>query len=183
MVIKGIKTNVAFMLNVLNHPTFAAGMCDTGFIANTPDLLNIEKVEDNELKVIEFLGNKFVNETKGHKPQFNVPVFPKFKKEELSGLRGIKQLLDENGPKAVADWVKEQQKLLINRYYYARRSAVPHGYKSENRRYGEDRSGSIGLRKGSFFGRDVGRSNFRYVVPFPQRIAVGKTGNSQGEDA
>ena len=54
MVIKGIKTNVAFMLNVLNHPTFAAGMCDTGFIANTPDLLNIEKVEDNELKVIEF---------------------------------------------------------------------------------------------------------------------------------
>ena len=113
MVIKGIKTNVAFMLNVLNHPTFAAGMCDTGFIANTPDLLNIEKVEDNELKVIEFLGNKFVNETKGHKPQFNVPVFPKFKKEELSGLRGTKQLLDENGPKAVADWVKEQQKLLI----------------------------------------------------------------------
>ncbi|MBS5335729.1 MAG: pyruvate carboxylase [Firmicutes bacterium] len=113
MVIKGVKTNIAFMLNVLNHPTFAAGMCDTGFIANTPDLLHIEKVEDNELKVIEFLGNKFVNETKGHKPQFNVPVFPKFKKEELKGLRGTKQLLDEQGPKAVADWVKDQKKLLI----------------------------------------------------------------------
>lgn len=111
--VKGIKTNIAFMLNVLNHPTFADGMCDTGFIANTPDLLNIEKVEDNELKVIEFLGKKFVNETKGHKPQFNVPVFPKFKKEELEGLRGTKQLLDEQGPKAVADWVKDQKKLLI----------------------------------------------------------------------
>ena len=101
------------MLNVLNHPTFAAGMCDTGFIANTPDLLNIEKVEDNELKVIEFLGNKFVNETKGEKPQFNVPVFPKFKKEEMEGLRGTKQLLDEQGPEAVAKWVKDQKKLLI----------------------------------------------------------------------
>ncbi len=111
--VKGIKTNIAFMLNVLNHPTFAAGMCDTGFIANTPDLLNIEKVEDNELKVIEFLGKKFVNETKGNKPQFNVPVFPKFKKDELEGLRGTKQLLDEQGPKAVADWVKDQKKLLI----------------------------------------------------------------------
>ena len=111
--VKGVKTNIAFMLNVLNHPTFAAGMCDTGFIANTPDLLNIEKVEDNELKVIEFLGNKFVNETKGEKPQFNVPVFPKFKKEELEGLRGTKQLLDEQGPEAVAKWVKDQKKLLI----------------------------------------------------------------------
>ncbi len=113
MTVKGVKTNIAFMLNVLNHPTFAAGMCDTGFIGNTPDLLNIEKVRDDELRVIEFLGNKFVNETKGHKPQFNVPVFPKFRKEELQGLRGTKQLLDEKGPQAVADWVKDQKKLLI----------------------------------------------------------------------
>ena len=78
-------------------------MCDTGFIANTPDLMNIEKVRDEELRVIEFLGNKFVNETKGHKPQFNVPVFPKFRKEELQSLRGTKQLLDEQGPEAVAN--------------------------------------------------------------------------------
>lgn len=113
MTVKGVKTNIAFMLNVLNHPTFAAGMCDTGFIGNTPDLLNIEKVRDDELRVIEFLGNKFVNETKGYKPQFNVPVFPKFRKEELQGLRGTKQLLDEKGPQAVADWVKDQKKLLI----------------------------------------------------------------------
>ena len=113
MTVKGVKTNIAFMLNVLNHPTFAAGTCDTGFISNTPDLLNIEKVRDDELRVIEYLGNKFVNETKGHKPQFNVPVFPKFKKSEIQSLRGTKQLLDEKGPQAVADWVKEQKKLLI----------------------------------------------------------------------
>lgn len=111
--IKGIKTNIPFMLNVLNHPTFAEGKCDTGFIANTPDLLHFGKVEDKELKVIEFLGNKFVNETKGKKPQFDVPVFPTFKPAELEGLRGTKQLLDELGPKAVAEWVKDQKKLLI----------------------------------------------------------------------
>ena len=183
MVIKGIKTNVAFMLNVLNHPTFAAGMCDTGFIANTPDLLNIEKVEDNELKVIEFLGNKFVNETKGHKPQFNVPVFPKFKKEELSGLRGTKQLLDENGPKAVADWVKEQQKLLITDTTMrdAQQSLMATRVRTVDM---EKIAPAVSVYgKDLFFGRDVGRSNFRYVVPFPQRIAVGKTGYSQGEDA
>ena len=111
--IKGVKTNIAFLLNVLNNPTFAQGMCDTGFIANTPELLNIDKVQDTELKVIEFLGNKFVNETKGKKPQFNVPVFPKFKKEELASLKGTKQMLDKEGPEAVAKWVKDQKKLLI----------------------------------------------------------------------
>ncbi len=113
VVIKGVKTNIPFMLNVLNHPTFAAGQCDTGFIANTPQLLNIKEIEDRELKVLEYLGNKYVNETRGVKPQFDVPAFPKFKPAELEGLRGTKQLLDELGPQAVANWVKDQKKLLI----------------------------------------------------------------------
>ena len=113
--IKGVKTNIMFMLNVLNYPTFAAGECDTGFIANTPEQLQIDKVEDPELKVIEFLGNKFVNETKGEKKSFNVPVFPKFKPEELKELqgRGTKQLFDEMGAKDFTQWVRKQQRLFI----------------------------------------------------------------------
>ena len=110
-IIKGVKTNIPFMLNVLNHPTFAAGECDT----NTPDLLDIGKVQDTELKVIEFLGNKFVNETKGKKRSYNVPVFPKFKAEELPELqgRGTKQLFDEMGAKDFTQWVRKQQRLFI----------------------------------------------------------------------
>ena len=113
--IKGVKTNIAFILNVLNHPTFAAGDCDTGFIANTPDLLDIAKVEDNELRVIEFLGNKFVNETKGAKKSYNVPVFPKFKASELKDLqgRGTKQLFDEMGAKDFTQWIRKQQRLFV----------------------------------------------------------------------
>lgn len=113
--IKGVKTNIPFMLNVLNHPTFAAGECDTGFIANTPDLLDIAKVQDTELKVIEFLGNKFVNETKGIKRSYNVPVFPKFKAEELPELqgRGTKQLFDEMGAKDFTQWIRKQQRLFV----------------------------------------------------------------------
>ena len=113
--IKGVKTNIMFMLNVLNHPTFAAGQCDTGFIANTPELLEIDKVEDTELKVIEFLGNKFVNETKGSKRSYNVPVFPKFKPDELKELqgRGTKNLFDEIGAKDFTQWVRKQQRLFV----------------------------------------------------------------------
>lgn len=114
-VIKGVKTNIPFMLNVLNHPEFANGSCDTGFIANTPDLLDIGKVQDTELKVIEFLGNKYVNETKGKKPYFDVPVAPKFEQSELDDLRGrgTKQLFDEMGAKEFTQWVRKQQRLFI----------------------------------------------------------------------
>lgn len=114
-IIKGVKTNIPFMLNVLNHPTFAAGECDTGFIANTPDLLDIGKVQDTELRVIEFLGNKYVNETKGKKRSYNVPVFPKFKSEEIADLqgRGTKQLFDEMGAKDFTQWVRKQQRLFV----------------------------------------------------------------------
>ena len=113
--IKGVKTNIAFMMNVLNHPKFAKGECDTGFIANTPDLLDIAKVQDDELRVIEFLGNKFVNETKGEKKSYNVPVFPKFKPDELKTMqgRGTKQLFDEMGAKDFTQWVRKQQRLFI----------------------------------------------------------------------
>ena len=111
--IKGVKTNIAFMLNVLNHPDFASGTCDTGFISDNPELLDIEKVEDTEQKVMEFLGNKFVNETKGVKPQFNVPVFPKFAPSEVEGLMGTKQMLDEMGAEKFSSWVRDQRKLFI----------------------------------------------------------------------
>jgi len=113
--IKGVKTNIAFMLNVLNHPTFAEGNCDTGFIANTPELLDIGKVQDRELKVIEFLGNKYVNETKGKKGHYNVPAFPKFNDVELPELqgRGTKQIFDEMGAEGFSKWVRSQQRLFI----------------------------------------------------------------------
>ena len=62
---------------------------------------------------MEFLGNKFVNETKGIKPQFNVPVFPKFAPEEIEGLYGTKQILDEMGAEKFSRWVRDQNKLFI----------------------------------------------------------------------
>ena len=111
--IHGVKTNIPFLLNVLNHPTFIAGECDTGFIAANPQLVDINRVEDKEQKVLNHIGNIVVNETQGKKPHFNVPVFPRIPQEEIDQLRGTKQLLDEEGPEAVAKWAKEQQKLLI----------------------------------------------------------------------
>ena len=58
MKVQGVKTNRSFLMNVLNHPTFRAGRCDTGFIADNPELLNIAAREDKELKAHDFPGRK-----------------------------------------------------------------------------------------------------------------------------
>ena len=113
MNVKGVKTNRTFLLNVLNHPVFRAGGCDTGFIADHPQLLNVQPKEDKELKVLTFLGEKFVNGNRGNKPDFNVPVFPRIKPAQIKDLSGTKQLIDEKGPEGVVDWIKQQDKLLI----------------------------------------------------------------------
>lgn len=111
--IKGVKTNIGFILNVLNHPQFEEGTCNTGFISANPELMDIRTKEDKELKLITFLGNKAVNETKGKKPQFDVPSFPHVTERTVKQLRGTKQILDEEGPEAVSRWALAQQKLLI----------------------------------------------------------------------
>lgn len=111
--IKGVKTNITFLLNVLNHPTFRAGKCDTGFIADNPQLLNIHEKEDKTQKTLVYLADKYVNDTKGIKPDFDVPVFPRIKQDEIDKLSGTKQILDAKGPEALAKWVLDQKKLLL----------------------------------------------------------------------
>ncbi len=111
--IKGVKTNIGFLLNVLNHPDFIAGKCDTGFIGANPELLDVRTKIDRELKVLNYIGNKVVNETHGVKPEFNVPAFPKISMAEINQLSGTKQLLDNHGPEYVKQWVLDQKKLLI----------------------------------------------------------------------
>ncbi|MDW5299223.1 MAG: pyruvate carboxylase [Sedimentibacter sp.] len=109
--IHGVKTNTGFLLNVLNHDTFKKGQCDTGFIAENPSLLNVRGGEDKELKVLNYIGNIVVNETKGVKPQFDVPRAPKFASKDVK--LGLKQLLDSKGPKEVSNWVLNEKKLLL----------------------------------------------------------------------
>lgn len=110
-VINGVKTNVDFVINVLNHPTFLNGECDTNFIADNPDLFLTTPKVDSELTILKYIGNKVVNETLGTKKDFDVPKVPKIKLTE--SLSGTKQILDSQGPDGVVKWIKEQNKLLL----------------------------------------------------------------------
>ncbi|HYE67518.1 MAG TPA: pyruvate carboxylase, partial [Anaerovoracaceae bacterium] len=109
--ITGVKTNIDFLINVLNDKTFLQGKCDTGFIADNPQLFDIIASTDEEYRILNYLGEIIVNQTKGHKVEFDVPVVPQVKVPE--NLRGTKQILDEGGPDAVVKWIREQKKLLL----------------------------------------------------------------------
>lgn len=109
--ITGVKTNIDFLINVLNHPTFLAGACDTGFVGDHPDLFDIVPRSDEEHRVLKYLGDLIVNQTKGKKVEFDVPSVPEVKIP--ADLRGTKQILDEGGPEAVVRWIRDQKKLLL----------------------------------------------------------------------
>lgn len=111
--VSGVKTNIAFLLNVLNHPDFKAGKCDTGFIADNPELLNIRVSEEKELKLLKYLANKTVNERKGSKPEFDVPIFPRLSQDEINKLSGTKQLFDSMGPNKLSKWIMDQDRVLL----------------------------------------------------------------------
>lgn len=109
--IRGVKTNIPFLINVLNHEEFLNGNCNTGFITYNPELFEISPKADIELKVLNYIGEKVVNETKGNKPDFDFPRVPKVERPKVQ--YGTKQILDEKGPEGLVDWIKESKSLLL----------------------------------------------------------------------
>ena len=113
MKIEGVKTNIGFLLNLLNHPTFRAGECNTGFIEHNPELINIRLVPDKEMQVLEFLGDMAINQRKDKAGTFNAPVIPEIDKKQIAKLKGTKQIYDELGAKGLSEWVLKQKRVLV----------------------------------------------------------------------
>ena len=114
--IRGVSTNIAFVENLLKHPTFLDNTYHTKFIDETPELFQFSKRRDRGTKVLTYIADITVNghpETKDHpRPAAHVkdPRPPKSTPEPMMGTRN---LLEQKGPQAVADWMKQQQRLLI----------------------------------------------------------------------
>lgn len=117
MRIRGVKTNIPFLRNVINHAQFASGDYTTKFLEASPELFVIQPSRDRGTKTLEYIGNVtingFPNVEKRPKPNFEHPDIPTSDTKAITQLRGTKQLLDEKGPQAVADWVKAQDEVLL----------------------------------------------------------------------
>ena len=108
--VRGVKTNIPFVTNILTHPAFHAGACHTKFIDDTPELFDIESSRDRATKVLKYIAQIQVDNPDTERHQYDTPRFPTPTGKPLCGL---KQLLDAKGPEAVKQWVLDQKKLLI----------------------------------------------------------------------
>ncbi|WP_412563534.1 pyruvate carboxylase [Thalassobius sp. MITS945101] len=114
--IRGVSTNIAFVENLLKHPTFLSNEYTTKFIDDSIDLFNFEKRRDRGTKVLTYIADISVNghpETEGRPAPAEDLKLPKPPAHGDEIPAGTRNLLEAEGPKAVADWMLAQQKLLL----------------------------------------------------------------------
>lgn len=115
--IRGVSTNLAFLENVIAHPLFLNNQYTTRFIDTTPELFDIPRRKDRATKLLSYIADVTVN---GHpdvrdrpRPPANaaaphVPEFP-----EAVQVDGSRQILQREGAKGLADWMKRQKQVLF----------------------------------------------------------------------
>lgn len=138
--IRGVKTNIPFLLNVLSNPIFETGIVTTSFIDENPDLKKTststwdfaseEQADPRKLfateRLVRYIANLAVNghppelgadETKIEKSSTGKVLPPKMPAEDVvtsntreGGMRGI---LLEEGPAGYAKFVREHEGLLV----------------------------------------------------------------------
>ena len=116
--IRGVKTNIPFLLNVIHDPIFRLGRATTRFIDNNPQLFSFAPRKDRATKLLNYLADTIVNGNpfaKGYKPAKPFPPAPLPQWDHrIPPAPGTKQLLEKMGPeKFCKEWVAKQKRLLI----------------------------------------------------------------------
>jgi pyruvate carboxylase len=114
--IRGVKTNIGFLENVLEHPTFVSGKATVAFIDNHPELFRISKKFDRATKTLKYIANLTVNgnpdvEHIDHDRLFRKPRIPHYSRREPHP-EGSKNRLDSMGPEAFSRWVRDRKQIL-----------------------------------------------------------------------
>jgi pyruvate carboxylase len=115
--IRGVKTNIAFLLNLIRHPTFISGSATTTFVDETPELFRFREPRDRATKTLSYLGSVIVNgrsDVKGvYDParRLRTPVPPRASPDAPAS--GMRQKLQEMGPERFASWVRGERRLLM----------------------------------------------------------------------
>ncbi|WP_408869127.1 pyruvate carboxylase [Brochothrix campestris] len=114
--IRGVKTNILFLKNVVEHPNFITGNYNTSFIDTTPELFEFPQLRDRGSKTLRYIGNVTVNGFPGidHKEKelFDTVRYPKIDLQTPPPA-GTKQILEQGGPQAVVDWIKSREEVLL----------------------------------------------------------------------
>ena len=115
--IRGVKTNIPFLENVIANETFRTGLATTTLIDTTPELLTFKPRRDRATKLLNFLGDVIVNgnpQAKGRAVKASTAIIsiPKCDGKQTPA-RGTRQILLEKGARKFAAWALKQKRLLI----------------------------------------------------------------------
>ena len=111
--IRGVKTNIGFLENVVSHPTFYEGKATVGFIQNHPELMQLPVRKDRGTRMLMFMANTTVNGNPSvkymdPKRTFRIPKVPKF--DKLGAYpKGTKDRLNELGREGFVDWLRKEE--------------------------------------------------------------------------
>ena len=113
--IRGVKTNIGFLINVLKEPSFVSGDYNVTFIDNHPELFDLPVVHDRGTKLLRYIGettvNGYSNAGRQQVPDFGPLEMPK--PAEGGFPDGTKQLFDSMGAEKFSKWILDQKKVLL----------------------------------------------------------------------
>ena len=115
--VRGVKTNIPFLIKLVMHPTFMDGECTTGFIDETPELFDFPPRRDRATKLLTYLAETIVNGNPlvKDRPQATrrgaalVPAYD----DSAAVPNGTRQKLQQLGPEKFAKWVRRHKTLLM----------------------------------------------------------------------
>jgi pyruvate carboxylase len=117
MRIRGVKTNIPFLENVINHKDFVSGNATTRMIDVTPELFRFKARRDRASKLLSYLGEIIVNgnpQVKGRsRMEAPLPLIEPEYDAKVSPPRGTRDLLLEKGPEKFSKWMLDQKPLLV----------------------------------------------------------------------
>lgn len=113
--VRGVKTNIGFLLNLLEDETFQTGKATVNFIKNNPGLLVLPDWQDRSTKTLRYLAEVIVNgnpdvKFKDKDRVFLEPHVPPSPAGELP--KGTRDQLKELGVEAFCRWLKAEKPIL-----------------------------------------------------------------------
>lgn len=115
--IRGVKTNIPFLENVIRHPVFQDGKATVKFIEKHRELFIFKTKQDSGTKMLRYLADVLVN---GNPDVIRTDVTKVFHAlrippvdNSLGYTKGTKQLLTEMGPEKFSTWLREEKRIMF----------------------------------------------------------------------
>ena len=117
--VRGVKTNIPFLQNVIRHEKFLEGDTHTRFVDETPDLFVYPKKRNRGTKALKAIGDITINGPPGLQERPDRPdplIVPEPETphpDEKLPVSPAYEVFDERGPEELSKWIRDHEQLLV----------------------------------------------------------------------